>query len=62
MNEMNGYIQNEDGKWVLSEQAKAESLAMYYQGRLAYDPQDLRFAVGSYTATGEIDYFKNFVD
>lgn len=51
---VNGYVQDKDGKWVLTEEAKAESKALYYSGRLAYDPQDLRHAIGKYNAFGEV--------
>lgn len=54
LNEVAGYVQNEQGKWILTEEAKAESLAMYYSGRLAYDPQDLRHSIGRYTSTGAV--------
>lgn len=57
-NQINGYIQTPEGKWVLSQEAKAEALATYYSGRLAYDSQDLRHAIGRYTSSGEIAYFK----
>lgn len=56
--EVNGYIQDADGKWILTDQARAESLAMYYKGRLAYDPQDPRHAIGRYNEVGEVIPFK----
>lgn len=52
--EVNGYVQNEQGKWVLTEAAKAESLALYYSGRLAYDREDTRHPVGRYNSVGEV--------
>jgi hypothetical protein len=55
---IDGYIQNAEGKWVLTDEWKAKQEALYYSGRLAYDPQDQRFAVGRYTSTGEVIYFK----
>lgn len=59
--EINGYIQNSDGKWVLSEKAKQESLELYYSCRLAYDPMDLRFSIGKYSPTGEVIPFKTHI-
>ena len=50
--EVNGYVQNEQGKWVLTEAAKAESLALYYSGRLAYSKEDTRHAIGRYNSVG----------
>lgn len=55
---MPGYIQDTDGKWIMSEESKAEGQAMYYSGRLAYDPQDLRHAIGRYNAVGEVIPFQ----
>lgn len=54
----NGYVQNADGKWILTEEAKAESRRMYYSGRLAYDPQDPRHAIGRYNEFGEVIPFQ----
>lgn len=51
--EVNGYIQDTDGKWILSERAKAESVAMYYSGRVAYN-SERSHPIGSYSPTGEI--------
>lgn len=56
--EVNGYIQNSEGKWILTERAKAESLALYYSGRLAYDRTDSRHPIGRYNAVGEVIPFK----
>lgn len=55
---VNGYVQNAEGKWILTEEAKAEATALYYSGRLAYDPQDQRHAIGRYSATGEVIPFQ----
>jgi hypothetical protein len=55
---VNGYVQNSEGKWVLTEEAKAESLALYYSGRLAYNREDTRHAIGRYNAVGEVIPFK----
>ena len=52
--EVNGYIQNSEGKWVLTETAKAESLALYYSGRLAYGKEDTRHPIGRYNSVGEV--------
>lgn len=57
---VNGYVQDSSGKWVLSQEAKAESLALYYSGRLAYDPANTKFAIGRYSPTGEVIPFKLF--
>ena len=59
--EVNGYVQNEHGKWVLTEAAKAESLALYYSGRLAYSKEDTSKPIGRYNAIGEIIPFKSWV-
>lgn len=56
--EVNGYVQNEQGKWVLTEAAKAESLALYYSGRLAYGNEDTRHAIGRYNSVGEVIPFQ----
>lgn len=55
---VNGYYQGVDGKWYLTDEAKAESKAAYYSGRLAYDPQDTRHAIGRYNQYGEVVPFK----
>ena len=55
---MNGYVKNDSGKWILTEESKAESLAQYYNHRLAYDPNDRRYAIGMYSPTGEVIPFK----
>jgi len=55
---VNGYVQNSDGKWVLTEEAKAESKALYYSGRLAYDREDTSHAIGRYNSIGEVIPFK----
>lgn len=47
-------IRDTDGKWIVSPEAKAEALAMYYSGRLAYSSEDRRTPIGRYTATGEV--------
>lgn len=57
---VNGYYQGADGKWYLSDGAKAEAKALYYNRRLAYDPQDTRHAIGTYNEFGEIVPFKNW--
>jgi hypothetical protein len=36
-----------------------EAQALYYSGRLYYDPQDTRMAVGRYTPEGGVILFKN---
>lgn len=56
--ELEGYVRNEEGKWVLTEEAKAESKALYYSGRLAYDREDTRHAIGRYNSVGEIIPFQ----
>lgn len=55
---VNGYTKDKDGKWILTEEAKAEAKALYYNGRLAYDPQDTRHAIGRYNALGEVILFQ----
>jgi len=55
---VNGYYQSSDGKWYLTDEAKAEQKAMYYSGRLAYDPQDTRHAIGRYNQWGEVVPFQ----
>lgn len=57
-NIVNGYVQNSEGKWVLTEEAKAEAMARYYSGRLAYDSQDLRHSIGRYNEIGEVIPFQ----
>jgi hypothetical protein len=47
-------IRDTDGKWIVSPEAKAEALAMYYSGRLAYSREDRRVPIGRYTPTGEV--------
>ncbi len=59
--EVNGYFQNAEGKWQMTEASKQESLRMYYSGRLAYDPQDLRHAVGRYNEHGEVVPFQPWI-
>lgn len=51
---VNGYIQTQEGKWVLAPETKTEADAMYYNQRVAYDPQDTRHIIGRYTANGEV--------
>jgi hypothetical protein len=57
---VNGYVKNSDGKWVLTPEAKVASLAQYYNQRLAYDPNDRRYAIGMYTPTGEVTPFNKW--
>lgn len=57
---VNVYIQTQEGKWVLSPEAKAASAAMYYDQRVAYDPQDQRHIIGRYTASGEVSRYSLF--
>lgn len=52
------YYQGEDGKWHLTDEAKAHSTALYYSGRLAYDREDTRHAIGRYNSVGEIIPFQ----
>lgn len=59
---VNGYMQDQDGKWVLTPEAKAEATAMYYSGRLAYNREDSRIAIGRYSPTGEVIPFKRWTD
>ena len=47
-------IRDTDGKWIVSPEAKAEALAMYYSGRLAYSREDRRMPIGRYSPTGEV--------
>lgn len=56
---VNGYIQNAEGKWILTEEAKQEAKALYYSNRLAYDPNDNRHAIGRYSPNGEVIPFKS---
>lgn len=55
---VNGYAQNNEGKWILTEEAKAEAKAMFYSHRLAYDPNDSKHAIGRYSPNGEVIPFK----
>lgn len=55
---VNGYYQTAEGKWCLTEEAKAESKALYYSGRLAYDPVETKHPIGRYNALGEVIPFK----
>ncbi len=55
---VNGYTQDVDGKWILTEEAKAAALAMYYTNRLAYDNTDRRHPIGRYSPTGEVIPFE----
>jgi hypothetical protein len=48
------FYQGDDGKWYITPESKAASLAMYYSGRLAYDKTDPRKVVGTYSPTGEV--------
>lgn len=59
--EINGYVQNSEGKWVMTEASKQESLRLYYSGRLAYDPRDPKHAIGRYNEYGEVIPFKPWV-
>lgn len=52
--EVNGYIKDTDGKWIMTEESKAASLALYYSGRIAYENIERRAAIGRYSPTGEI--------
>lgn len=54
------YIIQADGKQVLSAESRAESLAIYYSHRMAYDPQDRRKVIGTYSPTGEVIPFNLF--
>lgn len=51
---VNGWYRGTDGGLYLTDEAKAESKAMYYNRRLAYDPQDTRHSVGVYNEYGEV--------
>jgi hypothetical protein len=59
--EINGYVQNSEGKWVMTEESKMESLRLYYSGRLAYDKEDTRHAIGRYNEIGEVIPFRPWV-
>jgi hypothetical protein len=48
------YVQDADGKYVLTPEAKAWSTRLYYAGRLAYNKEDTRFAIGRYNEVGEV--------
>lgn len=54
------YIKDTDGKWILSPESKTRNRAMYYSGRLAYNPNDSRFPIGRYNSVGEIIPFNIF--
>jgi hypothetical protein len=54
------YEQNSEGKWVLTEQAKAWSKRLYYSGRVAYSNDERRSAVGKYNQHGEVIPFKRW--
>lgn len=56
--EVAGYIQGQDGGWILKPEVKAQADAMYYSNRLAYSAQDPRHPVGRYSPTGEVLHFK----
>ena len=58
--EVNGYVQDHDGKWILTEEAKAASQALYYSGRIAYEKSERRRAIGRYAPNGEIIPFATF--
>ena len=51
---LGAYFQASDGGWYLTAEAKAEALAMYYSGRLAYSNEDRRMPIGRYSPTGEV--------
>lgn len=55
------WVQDSDGKWILSEESKARSLALYYSGRLAYSREDTSKPIGRYNAIGEVIPFKSWV-
>ena len=57
---VNGYMQDTDGKWILTEETKAAAKAAYYAGRIAYDPQNPSHAIGKYTPTGEVVPFASW--
>lgn len=56
------WVQDTDGKWALSEAAKARSLELYYSGRLAYSKEDTSKPIGRYNSVGEVIPFKTWVD
>lgn len=56
------WVQDSDGKWFISEESKARSLALYYSGRLAYSKEDSRKPIGRYNSVGEVIPFKTWVD
>jgi hypothetical protein len=57
---MNGYVKNNEDKWILTPEAKAASTAQYYSHRLAYDPVDRKHVIGTYTPTGEVVLFSKW--
>lgn len=57
---IDGYIQQPDGSWILTQEAKDQATALYYSGRVAYDEQDPRFPIGRYNSVGEVIRFKLF--
>lgn len=54
VNEVNGYIQDTDGKWIMTEKSKSDALALYYSNRVAYEKSERRQAIGLYSPTGEV--------
>lgn len=54
------YVQDTDGKWILSQQAKDWSKALYYSGRLAYSKENSRIAIGKYNSNGEVIPFQRY--
>ena len=60
--EVNGYVQDADGKWIMTEEVKAEAMAMYYSGRLAYSKENPQKTIGRYNSVGEVIMFKKWTD
>lgn len=54
------YVQDTDGKWILSQQAKDWSKAQYYSGRVAYSRENSRIAIGKYNSNGEVIPFQRY--
>lgn len=56
------WIQDTDGKWILSQEAKDRARALYFSCRVAYDPEDTRKFIGRYNEVGEVIPFKRWTD
>ena len=59
-NTQNFYVQNEQSEWVIDPEFDKKASALYYSGRLFYEPNEHRFPTGRYTADGQVVRFNQW--